>query len=30
VLAQEVGSIIEPLFPVSWAALSRLEESTSG
>lgn len=29
-LAQEVGSLIEPLFPVSWAALTRLEESTSG
>lgn len=29
-LAQDVGSIIEPLFPVSWAALTRLEESTSG
>jgi len=29
-LANEVGSIIEPLFPITWAALTRLEESTSG
>lgn len=29
-LAHEVGSIIEPLFPVTWAALTRLEVSTSG
>ncbi|WP_130906884.1 FAD-dependent thymidylate synthase [Pseudomonas sp. Sample_16] len=29
-LAHEVGSIIEPLFPITWAALTRLEESTSG
>lgn len=29
-LAYEVGSIIEPLFPITWAALTRLEESTSG
>lgn len=29
-LAQQVGNIIEPLFPVSWAALVRPEVSTSG
>lgn len=29
-LAHEIGSIIEPLFPVSWDALTRLEVSTSG
>lgn len=29
-LAEDVGNLIEPLFPVSWAALTRLEVSTSG
>lgn len=29
-LAHAVGRIIEPLFPVSWAALTRLEVSTRG
>lgn len=29
-LAHAVGQIIEPLFPVSWAALTRLEVSTRG
>lgn len=29
-LAQEAGRIIEPLFPISWAALTRQEVSTCG
>lgn len=29
-LAHKVGSVIEPLFPISWAALTRQEVSTSG